>query len=108
MSVSAAAKYRESKVEGYLQRQTKKLGGKYRKVRWIGRRGAPDDLVMFPGVACLVETKRPGKTPRLNQVHEHEALRWAGLRVEVASTIEEVDALLCKLVELSSRTATNG
>jgi hypothetical protein len=98
---------KEVKVETHLQKQTKALGGKYRKVRWIGRRGAPDDLVMFPRVACLVETKRPGEKARFNQVREHEALRWAGLRVEVASTIEEVDALLCKLVELSRRARTS-
>lgn len=98
----------ESKVETYLVRQVKKLGGKYRKVRWIGRRGAPDRLIGFPGVACYVELKRPGEKLRLNQVREKADLEWMGLRVEVAATLEEVDALLCKLVELSSRTATNG
>ena len=39
---------RESVIEKYLVQRVKALGGEVRKVNWIGRRGAPDRLVMLP------------------------------------------------------------
>ena len=39
---------RESDVEKYLVKRVKALGGEVRKVKWIGRDGAPDRLVMLP------------------------------------------------------------
>lgn len=39
---------RESLIEAYLVRRVKELGGEVRKVKWIGRRGAPDRVVMLP------------------------------------------------------------
>lgn len=39
---------RESEIEKYLVQRVKALGGEVRKVAWIGRRGAPDRLVMLP------------------------------------------------------------
>ena len=38
----------EAKIEKYLCDRVKMLGGEVRKVKWIGRRGAPDRLVMLP------------------------------------------------------------
>ena len=32
----------EAKIEKYLCDRVKMLGGEVRKVKWIGRRGAPD------------------------------------------------------------------
>ena|GEM_PF-283231 len=40
---------RESDIEDYLVARVKMIGGEVRKVRWIGRNGAPDRLVMLPG-----------------------------------------------------------
>ena len=45
---------RESDIEKYLCDRVKDLGGEVRKVKWIGRNGAPDRLVMLP-------TKQPSK-----------------------------------------------
>lgn len=39
---------RESDIEKYLVARVKALGGEVRKVKWIGRRGAPDRIVMLP------------------------------------------------------------
>jgi hypothetical protein len=39
---------RESDIERHLVQRVKALGGEVRKVQWIGRRGAPDRLVMVP------------------------------------------------------------
>jgi hypothetical protein len=38
---------RESTIEDYLVERVKSLGGEVRKVKWIGRHGAPDRLVML-------------------------------------------------------------
>lgn len=67
---------RESKIEKALVRRVKAEGGEIRKVQWIGRRGAPDRLVMLPGRnPVLVELKAPkGRLSKL-QEREHEILR---------------------------------
>lgn len=39
---------RESVVESHLVQRVKQAGGEIRKVQWIGRRGAPDRVVMMP------------------------------------------------------------
>lgn len=96
---------RESVIEQYLVDRVKALGGEVRKVRWIGRRGAPDRLVMLPQKVCedifgswnatlWVELKAPGEKPKPHQVREHERMRAMGQRVEVIDSIEGVDACL--------------
>ena len=95
---------RESTVEQYLVERVRALGGEVRKVQWIGRKGAPDRLVMLP-VDCpayvcgetgtiWVELKAPGEKPKPHQVREHQRMREMGQRVEVIDSVEGVDALL--------------
>lgn len=92
---------RESEIENYLVQRVKALGGEVRKVKWIGRRAAPDRLVMLPG--CIyekpwriiwVELKAPGKKPEPHQAREHARMRDMGQRVEVIDSLEGVDELL--------------
>lgn len=95
---------RERDIEQYLVQRVQELGGEVRKVRWVGRRGAPDRLVMLPrthGDLCRgavptiwVELKAPGKNPEPHQLREHERMRRMGQRVEVADSIEAVEELL--------------
>ena len=106
---------RESQIEKYLVAKVKELGGEVRKVQWIGRRGAPDRLVMLPGgrkapkgnlllnppETIWVELKNPEtiKTFPANaherqQAREHSRMRKMGQRVEVIGTVEQVDELL--------------
>ena len=86
---------RESKVEGYLKRRVVATGGFTRKVKWIGRNGAPDELCGWPGVHILVETKRPGGPgAEAHQSREHERLRSIGFVVEVAATLADVDRIV--------------
>ena len=96
----------EAKIEKYLCGRVKMLGGEVRKVKWIGRRGAPDRLVMLPeiggrfdrdkvpGQTIWVELKAPGKEPEPHQAREHKRMRDMGQRVEVIDSMEGVDALL--------------
>lgn len=109
---------RESKVEKHLVARVKALGGEVRKVKWIGRRGAPDRLVLLPvrqgyqlvdkmvgrqrnderrleaSDKCthpFIELKRPGLDAEDYQAREHERLRAAGFVVLVLDTIEKID-----------------
>lgn len=47
-ATASGALMRESQIEKYLVKRVKELGGEVRKVQWIGRRAAPDRLVMLP------------------------------------------------------------
>lgn len=97
---------RESTIEKHLVARVKALGGEVRKVKWLGRDGAPDRLVMLPralafriGQARLdptiwVELKAPGKKPEPHQAREHARMRRMGQRVVVIDSIEGVEELL--------------
>lgn len=93
---------RERDIERHLVRRVKELGGEVRKVQWIGRRGAPDRLVMLPqrlgrleeARAWWVEIKAPGVKAEPHQVREHLRMERMGQRVVVIDSIEGVEALL--------------
>lgn len=85
---------RESHIEQYLVDRVKALGGEVRKVKWIGRNGAPDRLVMLPGKTLFVELKAPGEKVKPHQHREHERMRKMGQRVVVIDSIEGVDEVL--------------
>jgi hypothetical protein len=92
---------RESVIEKHLVKRVKELGGEVRKVQWIGRRGAPDRLVMLPAGFRLalpntiwVELKATGVKPETHQLREHERMRAMGQRVVVIDSIEGVEELL--------------
>lgn len=101
----------EAELEKYLLRRVKELGGDTRKVRWIGRNGAPDRLVLLPegyaqrgsdytgyrpapATAFFVELKAPGKQPTAAQRYEHGQLQSYGLRVAVVDSIDEIERIL--------------
>lgn len=101
---------RESEIEAHLVKRVKELGGECRKVKWIGRTGAPDRLVMLPvrsgnmdvkkcferlqETTTWVELKAPGQKAKPHQLREHERMRAMGQRVVVIDSIEGVEELL--------------
>lgn len=98
---------RESQIEKHLVERVKALGGECRKVKWIGRKGAPDRLVMLPFhaechrtgpfSACRtiwVELKAPGEKAKPHQYREHERMKAMGQLVVVIDSIERVDEVL--------------
>ena len=102
---------RESEIESYLVKKVKEVGGECRKVKWLGRNGAPDRLVMLPrsetaiwnnwNNTIWVELKAEGlaalfpHTPHERQQHrEHERMRAMGQRVVVLDTFAAIDELL--------------
>jgi hypothetical protein len=95
---------KESVVEAWLVKRVTELGGRVRKVRWVGRVDAPDRFVAVPprmvkgrprsALQCFVELKKPGEKPTATQALEHEDLRAAGVFVYVIDSPEGVDRLL--------------
>ena len=85
----------EFDIESYLVAQVKLLGGEVRKVRWIGRRGAPDRFVMLPDrQAFWVELKAPRQKAKPHQSREHARMRAMGEIVHVIDSIAGVDGVL--------------
>lgn len=92
---------RESQIEKRLVKRVKELGGEVRKVKWIGRNGAPDRIVMLPWMegdqsppVIWVELKAPGKKAEPHQAREHERMRKMGQRVEVVDSFERIEEIL--------------
>ena len=92
---------RESEIEKYLVKRVKELGGEVRKVKWIGRNGAPDRLVMLPldqvdwqRSTIWVELKAPSKKAEPHQLREHKRMQAMGQRVEVVDSFERVEEIL--------------
>lgn len=95
---------RERDIEDYLVKRVNAMGGEVRKVKWIGRRGAPDRLVMLPARVTIngigmnnsawVELKAPGEKAKPHQAREHERMRKMGQRVEVIDSLAGVEELL--------------
>lgn len=85
---------KERDIRKLLKERVESYGGEIRAVSWLGRRHAPDVLVLMPGVHAFIETKRPGDAARPGQAREHERMRAAGCTVFVITTPEELDAWL--------------
>lgn len=91
---------RERDIEDYLVKRVTAMGGEVRKVKWIGRRGAPDRLVMLPlsercnPTTFWVELKAPGEKAKPHQAREHERMRVMGQIVEVIDSLAGVEGLL--------------
>lgn len=94
----------EGRVRTYLRKRAKAAGFEHRKLRWIGRAGAPDELLFWPEgpplIECLVEVKRFGEAPEPHQAREIARLVRAGWRVEVVDSEAACDALIERLTQL--------
>ncbi|CAB4183227.1 VRR-NUC domain containing protein [uncultured Caudovirales phage] len=81
----------ETSFEGHLVRKLNARGYRCLKVKFLGRRGAPDRFV--PKLRVFIETKRPkGGVLEDHQKREHDRLRAEGYEVLVMWTKKQVDA----------------
>lgn len=102
---------KEAAIEKYLVERVKELGGEVRKVQWVGRKNAPDRVVMLwtgrdrfgdqQQNTIWVELKNPetiitfpANGHERAQAREHERMRAMGQHVVVIGTKEQVDELL--------------
>lgn len=91
----------ERDVVEYCRKRVAAYGGEMRKVKWEGRRSAPDWLIMLPGARPGVvgrhfycEFKAPGKHPTDAQYREIYRMQNAGMLVCVFASFASVDELL--------------
>lgn len=84
----------ERNIEAHLVKRVQELGGEVRKAAWIGRRGAPDRVVMLNGKTVFVELKAPGQKAKPHQAREHDRMRAMGQTVLVLDSIEGIEGLL--------------
>lgn len=88
----------ERTVENHFVMRAKACDGEVRKLTYIGRRGAPDRLLVLPpGRVFFVELKRPGGPTKDHQLREHARLRGVGADVRVLDTIAAVDAFFSEV-----------
>lgn len=75
---------RERDIEKYLVGRVKALGGEVRKVKWIGRNGAPDRLVMLPAVptrpSALIDNQDGTSTYQTLRVGHPGRTIWVELK----------------------------
>lgn len=89
---------RERDVERYLVKRVKECGGEIRKVKWLGRRGAPDRRVMLAPFPVWVEVKRPGQRATRAQTREHNRMRTHSEKVTVVCSHIGVDRMIYDLL----------
>lgn len=88
----------EKQIEKHLVEAVEQLGGLCVKFPPLFFRGFPDRIVLLPGGAVVfVETKAPGRRPRLIQRKVHDRLRRLGFQVEVLDSVESVDGFILTL-----------
>jgi hypothetical protein len=90
---------KEALNEEYLVERVEATGGVARKVVFVGRRGAPDRLAMWPekGVSAWFEVKeaeQAGYGLQPHQEREHKRMRHSGMEVFVVSTKEAIDRVI--------------
>lgn len=91
----------EGKVQKYVQKRSKELGGLVRKIAYEGRRGAPDLLVAFPGgIIAFFEIKKSEDTEAAShQRAEHDRLSRRGANVFVIGSPRDFDSVVAKLLQ---------
>lgn len=90
----------EGKVRTYLRKRIIETKGEHRKLRWIGRRNAPDEFAFWAHTQrhCWFECKAPGEEPTPAQDREIQRMRQAGLIVFVVDGVEAIEQFLRTMV----------
>ena len=97
----------EGRVRAHLRREARKRGFEHRKLRWIARTGAPDELVFWPHgplkAHCFVEVKRQDGRLEAHQNREIGRLRQAGFTVWTIYNTDGADMLLDWLTSVAAK-----
>lgn len=91
----------EGKVVALIKQRITEAGGAVRKCSWEGRRGAPDLLILLPGLHAWVEVKSGTGRPKPHQLREHRLLMESGCRVYFAFGEDEAQRLVNHLISES-------
>lgn len=88
----------ESKIEAWLDKQIKKMGGKSYKFVSPGNPGVPDRIYMFPeGKIYFVELKREiGRLSKV-QIWQRQQFKEMGIEIKVIYGMEQAKELVKEL-----------
>ena len=84
----------EAEIETEIVRRAHAHGWASRKVRWVGRRNAPDRMFFRRGKIVIFEIKRPGKTATGTQLKEYHRLKEVYFDTYVVDSVEEAMRIL--------------
>lgn len=84
----------EKRIEGYLCRRVKAVGGYAMKITSPGMAGVPDRLVLIDGQARFVELKAPNGKASARQLAVHRKLERLGFPVRIINSKEQIDDFL--------------
>ena len=99
-------KARENDTETFMVDEAAKMGGIAIKIRFVAKVGAPDRLVILPGLLRanigFAELKHPMGSGRTSpqQSYWHKLLKGLGVFVEVVATRPQVLSFLERLSKL--------
>ena len=89
----------EARIEQYLVREARKLGGIAEKFSSPNKKGVPDRLCSFPfGLIFFVELKAEGQKPTPLQKEDHSRRRAMGFEVRVLDSKVAVDKFIKDVV----------
>ncbi len=98
----------ENKIESYFKEQWEAIGGEVRKVKWVGRSGAPDRFAAIAVWNGFIEFKAPGKKPKGRQAREIASLKALGVKVEVIDSYEKVNRHISNVKRCMAYAAIKG
>ena len=87
---------RESALERQCVRAAQARGWLVRKLKWIGRDGAPDRVFFRGGKVMWLEFKAPGEEPKPIQLREHKRMRSHGASVHVVDSWKLFDRIISR------------
>ena len=79
----------ESHIRRKVIEDARKKGWIHRKWSSPGHRGVPDDLFFKKKKLIVIEFKRPGEKPRVQQQKTHRCLKKEGFKVHVIDDIDK-------------------
>lgn len=86
---------REAGIENGAVIRAERAGYFTRKVRWPGRKHAPDRVFAREDRGTVwIEFKAPGEEARPGQLREHKRMRAAGMEVHVCDNLEDALRIL--------------
>jgi hypothetical protein len=86
---------KEADIEDYFVKAVDKIGGRAIKGNPRNQRGEADRFCFIPpGLAIIVELKRPGQQPRRNQASKLGWFRKNGFQATYLDTKAKVDAFI--------------
>lgn len=80
-------------VQNPVTAHARQLGWYVRRMKYLDRRGCPDSWFFRDGLVVIVEFKKDGKEPNIQQVRRHYELAAAGFKVHVIDNVEDGCAL---------------